>query len=189
MKIGRIVSALTTLSTVIFITTACNGTTADTAQEKANDTVAIEHCTQKELTPKTTADSASAAKTDSINRLPVYRMVDKFPEFPGGMEKLDEYLVKNVVYPAESKERNSQGRAYVDFIVETDGSITNTELAKSSCDTLLDREALRVVKSMPKWSPGILDGEQVRTRYTLHIIFSLPQRPLPTNVFRSCLNF
>ena len=103
----------------------------------------------------------------------IYDIVEQQPEFPGGMQALMKFLRDNIQYPRISRENNSQGKAYVNFVVNTDGSIQDVEIMKSSSDVHLDREALRVVKSMPKWNPGKQAGKAVRVRFTLPVTFRL----------------
>ena len=83
------------------------------------------------------------------------------------------YLAENTHYPEETKEKGVQGRAVVSFVVEKDGSITNVKVLKS-LDPLLDKEAVRVVKTMPKWIPGKQSLVPVRVRYVLPVSFKLP---------------
>lgn len=103
----------------------------------------------------------------------VYMVVEQQPEYPGGMNELMKYLRSNIKYPAESFEKGSQGRSYIQFIVEKDGSVSNVEVIKSSGDSLLDAEAMRVVSSMSKWKPGKQRGEDVRVKMTLPVAFIL----------------
>ena len=98
--------------------------------------------------------------------------VDQMPEFPGGNAALVEYLSTNVEYPAVALENGVQGRVMVSFVVERDGSLSDVRVLKS-VDPLLDKEALRVVRSMPKWTPGMMDGSPVRVKYTIPITFRL----------------
>ena len=90
------------------------------------------------------------------------------PSFPDGQEALLQYLKKNVQWP--DTESCVQGRVIVSFIVEIDGSLSDIKVVRS-LDPLFDKEALRVVKSMPKWIPGTQNGQPVRIRYTIPVIF------------------
>ena len=83
------------------------------------------------------------------------------------------FLKENIQYPRISRENNSQGKSYIIFVVNTDGSIEDVNILKSSGDENLDNEAIRVVKTMPKWSPGKQDGKPVRVRYTIPVVFRL----------------
>ena len=95
------------------------------------------------------------------------------PEFPGGMQALMKYLQQNINYPRISRENGSQGRSFIAFVVNTDGSIQDVEVMKSSSDVYLDKEAVRVVTGMPKWNPGKQAGKAVRVRFTLPVTFRL----------------
>ena len=102
----------------------------------------------------------------------VYTVVEKMPSFPGGEAKLYEYLGENIKYPLMAKESGVQGKVYIQFVVEKDGSITEVNVARGiggGCD----KEALRVTAEMPKWSPGEQRGKKVRVKYTLPIVYQL----------------
>ena len=103
----------------------------------------------------------------------IYNVVEKYPEFPGGMAELMKYLQKNVKYPQEAKDKNIHGRVIVQFVVNKDGSICDANVVKR-VDPQLDAEALRVVNAMPRWIPGKQKGKCVRTRFTLPVTFRLP---------------
>ena len=102
----------------------------------------------------------------------VFDVVEQMPQFPGGPNALFEYLSKNIKYPVVAEENGIQGRVIVTFVVERDGSITDVKVAKS-VDPSLDKEAMRVVKSMPHWIPGKQNGSAVRVKYTLPVTFRL----------------
>ena len=101
-----------------------------------------------------------------------YDVVEKMPQFPGGTGKLFEFLSKNVKYPAEAENNDVQGRVIVTFVVEKDGEISNAKVVKS-IHPALDAEALRVINSMPNWTPGMQNGEAVRVKYTVPVTFRL----------------
>lgn len=113
--------------------------------------------------------SGNARTTDNSE---VFKAPDEQPEFVGGQTALFNYLSNNVVYPPVAIQNNIQGRVVVSFIIEKDGSVSNVEL-KYGVDPLLDAEALRVVKAMPSWTPGKINGKPVRTLYALPITFRL----------------
>ena len=94
------------------------------------------------------------------------------PQFPGGEAARFKYMMENVIYPETAKEQGIQGTVYVSFIVEKDGSITNTKV-KRGVEKSLDKEALRVVSTMPKWSPGTQEGKSVRVQFNMPISFKL----------------
>jgi TonB family protein len=92
--------------------------------------------------------------------------------FPGGMDELMKYLQKEIKYPKEALEQGKQGRVIVQFVVNKDGSISNDTIVRS-VDPFLDAEALRIIRSMPNWTPGKQRGEPVRVRFTLPVTFRL----------------
>jgi protein TonB len=117
--------------------------------------------------------TVSAQKTVvSQKNQTVFDVVEQMPEYPGGIAALFEYLMKNVKYPADAEKQKIEGRVIATFIVETDGSISNIEVAKPVFPSL-DAEAVRVVSSSPKWEPGRQDGKAVPVRYTFPVIFKL----------------
>ena len=102
----------------------------------------------------------------------VFDVVEQMPEYPGGIQALFEYLQQNVKYPADVEKQKIEGRVIATFVVETDGSINNVEVAKPAFPSL-DAEAVRVLSAMPKWKPGMQSGKVVRVKYTVPINFSL----------------
>ena len=95
------------------------------------------------------------------------------PEFPGGQEALMEWIEQNKVYPQEAIDKGIEGRVVVKFTIEEDGTVTNGKIVRG-VDPLLDNEALRLVSIMPKWKPARLDDKDIRTFYTLPVLFKLP---------------
>ena len=102
----------------------------------------------------------------------VFDVVEQMPSFPGGPSALMQYLSSNIKYPVVAEENGVQGRVVCTFVVERDGSITDVRVIKS-VDPSLDKEAVRVVKSMPKWIPGKQNGSAVRVKYTVPVTFRL----------------
>ena len=102
----------------------------------------------------------------------VFDVVEQMPSFPGGQQALMDYLSNNVKYPVVAQENGVQGRVVVSFVVEKDGSITDVKVVKS-VDPSLDKEAARVVKSMPRWIPGKQNGSAVRVKYNVPVSFRL----------------
>ena len=103
----------------------------------------------------------------------VYIVVEKMPEFPGGQQALFDYLSANVQYPKIARENGIQGRSIVQFVVNKDGSISDVEIVRSGGDPSLDREAIRVIRSMPNWIPGRQGGKLIRVKYTVPVNFRL----------------
>lgn len=102
----------------------------------------------------------------------IFQIVEEMPSPAGGTQALYEYLAKNIRYPIAALESGVQGRVYLNFVVEKDGSITDVKVLRgigAGCD----EEAVRVVKAMPKWSPGKQLGRPVRVLYSIPVIFNL----------------
>ena len=105
-------------------------------------------------------------------RAEIFTVVEEQPSFPGGDEARIKYLQENLKYPEEAKEIGTQGRVFLTFVIETDGSITDVKILRgigSGCD----EEAIRVVKTMPKWIPGKQRGNPVRVQFNLPVRFVL----------------
>lgn len=123
-------------------------------------------------TNKTKADTLALKpiKVSEENR--VHDVAEQMPSFPDGAKGLIEFLQANIKYPQESMKQGIQGRVIVSFVIDVDGSVTNAEIRKS-VDPLLDAEALRVVRMMPKWTPGLTAGKPVKVKYTMPVTFRL----------------
>ena len=116
---------------------------------------------------KTTKTTKKAGANDKV-----YVVVEQMPSFPGGDSALLKYLFENVKYPVSALKAQKQGRVMVCFTVEKDGAISNVKVARSVTPSL-DAEAVRAIKSMPKWSPGKQGGEFVRVKYIVPVTFRL----------------
>ncbi|MBF1529557.1 MAG: energy transducer TonB [Prevotella salivae] len=101
-----------------------------------------------------------------------YCIVEMMPQYPGGLAAMLKYIRENIKYPEQAMKERIQGRVTVSFIIEKDGSISDVKAVRS-VHPLLDKEAVRVVKSMPKWSPGKHNGKPVRVRFNLPVMFKL----------------
>ncbi|MBR0170373.1 MAG: energy transducer TonB [Bacteroidales bacterium] len=102
----------------------------------------------------------------------IFQVVENDPEFPGGLEAMYKFLAQNIKYPQLARENNITGKVYVTFVVEKDGSVSNARVLRDiggGCGA----EAIRVVKSMPKWTPGKQRGKAVRVQYNLPVNFNL----------------
>lgn len=111
-------------------------------------------------------------KPQPVNKNSVYDVVEQMPSFPGGISGLRTYLNQNIRYPAEAQENCVQGRVVVSFVVGKDGHISDVTVLRS-VDPSLDKEAIRVIRNMPRWSPGKQGGEPVRVRYNVPVSFRL----------------
>jgi TonB family protein len=117
-------------------------------------------------------DTPKKAVNTLFSNADAFDVVEQMPTFPGGEVALLQFLNANVHYPEVAEENGIQGRVIVSFVVERDGTVTNAEVVKS-VDPLLDKEAVRVIRSMPRWKPGIQDGKPVRVKYTTPVTFRL----------------
>lgn len=116
--------------------------------------------------------NAKAQSKSSNDGNEIYTAVEHSAEFPGGTKAFSTFLVKNLHYPAEARKNNVQGKVYLNFVVEKDGSLSDIKVVRglgSGCD----EEAVRAVKLSPKWTPGTQDGRVVRQHYTMPISFTL----------------
>ena len=102
----------------------------------------------------------------------VFDVVEVMPQFPGGQIAMLKYIMENIKYPEQAMKEGIQGRVAVRFIVEKDGSISDVKPILS-VHPLLNKEAVRVVESMPKWTPGKQNGKPVRVRFNLPVMFKL----------------
>ena len=119
-----------------------------------------------------TVNTTAMAQNKKASNDKVLEKAEVMPEFPGGEQAMMDFVAKNVQYPKEAMEKEISGRVLVGFIVEKDGSISETEVVKGiggGCD----EEAVRVVKAMPKWKPGKQDGKPVRVHFLLPLTFKL----------------
>ena len=114
----------------------------------------------------------------------IFEVVEQMPEFPnGGMAGLMQYLSKNIKYPTIAQENGTQGRVTVQFVVNRDGSIVDAKVLRG-VDPYLDKEAIRVISSMPKWKPGMQKGQPVRVKYTVPVTFRLDGKDIKSNEAR-----
>ena len=104
----------------------------------------------------------------------IFVVVEVQPEFPGGNTAMMKFLSDNIKYPVIAQENGIQGRVITNFVVERDGSITDVQVVRG-VDPSLDKEAVRVIQSMPRWKPGQQRGSAVRVRFTLPVVFRLQQ--------------
>lgn len=112
-------------------------------------------------------------KLDEHDKKDALPVAEQMPEFPGGMSALMEFLKNEIHYPKKCRVAGVEGRAIIKFVVKKNGKIKKIEVARSSGDEQLDKEAMRVIKKMPKWKPGMHDGKNVNTQFTLPISFKL----------------
>ena len=136
------------------------------------ETETIEVTTEETETEVVIAAPVEAPQEEEEEEV-VFVVVESMPEFPGGQQALFKYLSENVKYPVIAQENGIQGRVICQFVVNKDGSIVDVEVVRSGGDPSLDKEAIRVIKSMPKWKPGKQRGKPVRVKYTVPVNFKL----------------
>ena len=154
----------------------------DESEQVENGVIGDDSLAHARETEKTTPTVKSTTKTSEITDESsdpkkvftgkVYDLVDEMPSFPGGLEELYKWIDNNVQYPAVARENGIEGRVILKFIVEKDGSLSDSTVIHS-VHPMVDREALRLVGQMPKWNPGKRAGVPVRVRYCLPIKFKL----------------
>lgn len=113
-----------------------------------------------------------AAPVEEEEEQQIFVVVEKMPEFPGGEDAMRRYLARNIRYPLIAQENGIQGRVICQFVVNADGKIVDVQVVRG-VEASLDEEAVRVIKSMPAWTPGKQGGKSVRVKYTLPIRFKL----------------
>ena len=120
--------------------------------------------------------ASSAQKADSLPKpsAPVYRVVEVMPEYPGGTDSLTAFFKANLKYPRSARENSISGKVVYEAVVETDGSLSEIKI-KTAVSPKLDEEALRLIKLLPKFSPGKQKGKLVRVMITLPVDFKLPK--------------
>ena len=117
-------------------------------------------------------DEGISSENGKVFEGEIFKVVEEMPQFPGGAAKMMEFIQKNIQYPMTAQENGIQGRVFVNFVIEPDGSITNVTVMRGiggGCD----EEAIRIVQSMPNWKPGKQRGVAVRSSFTVSIIFKL----------------
>lgn len=161
------------------VKTDANGKFSFTATEgivgitiKTKNSAAFHNITQQDrLNLKIELRSATAMQKN-MEEQEVFDVVEKMPVFPGGQTALMKYIAENLRYPVKAQQTSTQGRVMASFIVEKDGTISNAGIIRSVSPEL-DAEAIRVISTMPKWTPGMQRDKEVRVRYTVPIAFRL----------------
>lgn len=123
-----------------------------------------------EVTPIATTVKREEEKEEKEE--PIFYIVEEMPEFPGGEMALRKYIAASIKYPVIAQENGIQGKVYVNFVVDKEGRVTNAKVIRS-VDPALDKEALRVVNSLPRWKPGKQQGDPVRVAFSVPISFVL----------------
>lgn len=122
--------------------------------------------------PKAEEEEQQPQAVDMYDESLDFRVVEDLPQFPGGAVEFMKWLTRNLKYPASAQQRKVQGKVVAQFIVNKDGSVSDLELVQK-LDPQCDREALRVLRMMPKWKPGVMDAKPCRTKVCIPIVFKL----------------
>lgn len=123
------------------------------------------------MLPATKAMAQDPGTVDTLDNSEVYTFVDQMPKYPGGTEAMNKFLEQNLQYPKIAKENHIEGKVILSFIIEKDGSFSHIEQVGKKLGWGLDEEALRVLNSMPAWVSAKHNGQTVRCKYYLPIIF------------------
>ena len=160
-------SEINKVDEVVETTLSDNNATGDdpTAEPSANEGNKPD---ANESTTQTTAPVAVDMNDNPLN----FQVVERLPEFPGGMVELMKWLTRTLKYPEFAKQHKQQGKVMVSFIINKDGTLSQPKIVQS-VSAELDREALRVVRAMPAWKPGEDRGKPCRTLFCLPIVFKL----------------
>lgn len=161
----------------IFIDGVEVGETPEMLQEVliGRHSIRIEHARYKTITDSVYIEEGKVANYDkemSLDDDYVYDVVEQMPTFPGGTSELLQYISSNISYPASERRLGKGGRVFCSFIVEKNGSISDVRVYRGVND-VLDREAVRVIRSMPRWIPGRMKGETVRVKYAVPVDFKI----------------
>ena len=155
---------------LLFAQTSCTSETADKDSEKTQTEETVV-AANTETAPAEVIENQEFVGA-AFEMEEIYTVVEQMPEFPGGQDKLFQYLKENIKYPDDAEKAGLEGRVICQFVVDKDGSITDINVIKSINESL-DKEAVRVIKAMPKWKPGKMKGEAVRVKFTIPISFRL----------------
>lgn len=128
--------------------------------------------TQTEAQVQTYVAPVAVVEEEEESAQQIFTVVEEMPKFPGGEAKLLEFINKGIKYPVIAQENGIQGRVICSFVVNRDGTVVDAEVVRG-VDPSLDKEALRVINTMPKWTPGKQRGKPVRVKYTVPITFRL----------------
>ncbi len=182
-RITMMLKAVAAIAVTAFARPEISETAEEISAVKVNDLTAIVEAKAIKSTEESVQISTVSQDTVKVNYVPtevsrklqgtaVFEVVEEMPEFPGGVDAMMEYLQKELRYPESAKEKGIQGRVTVQFIIDKEGNVTNSKVTRS-VDKDMDAEAIRLVKAMPKWKPGMQKGKAVAVKYTVPVVFRL----------------
>ncbi len=141
-------------------------------KENTDDVQTADFSAEDDANQRVEIHEVVAVQEEEEEEQKIHVVVEKMPEFPGGQDAMNRYLSRNIKYPLIAQENNIQGRVICQFVVNQDGKIVDVQVVRG-VEASLDAEAIRVIKSMPAWTPGKQGGKNVRVKYTLPIRFKL----------------
>ena len=146
------------------------------SQDKLSDQVAVADSKGEKDSAENPSNNVLPNKQQTTqstdDQSQIFITVEDPPQFPGGLSAMAKFLNENIKYPRVAEVNKVQGRVICNFVVEKDGSISTVEVVQG-VDSTIDREAVRVIQSMPKWKPGMHRGQPVRVRFTIGLVFRL----------------
>ena len=151
---------------------------ADTSKVVATDSTTQNSATATASAKKRKGKASVMLNTDNALKIEkdkdgVYSKAEHMPEYPGGEKALSNFVENNINYPQDAVDQNTEGTVNVSFVVDEQGKVINPVVAGKSAGRGLDDEAVKVVKQMPAWKPGLVKGKPVKTRLSLPITFKL----------------
>lgn len=141
-------------------------------KDNTEEVETVDFSAEDDASQRVVVQAPVAAPVEEEEEQQVFVVVEKMPEFPGGEEAMRRYLARNIRYPLIAQENGIQGRVICQFVVNADGKIVDVQVVRG-VEASLDAEAVRVIQSMPSWTPGKQGGKSVRVKYTLPIRFKL----------------
>ena len=141
-------------------------------KDNTEEVETVDFSAEDDASQRVVVQAPVAAPVEEEEEQQIFVVVEKMPEFPGGEEAMRRYLARNIRYPLIAQENGIQGRVICQFVVNADGKIVDVQVVRG-VEASLDAEAVRVIQSMPSWTPGKQGGKSVRVKYTLPIRFKL----------------
>jgi len=173
------------IATIVILASCANDTGSGTTKEQAAaaDTSAIasdSSATAKTATKKRKGKASAMVSMDNALKVEkdkegIYSKAEKMPEYPGGEAALSKFVEDNISYPQDAIDQNTEGTVNVSFVVDEKGKVMNPVATGKSAGRGLDEEAIKVVRQMPSWKPGMVKGKPVKTRLSLPVTFKLAE--------------
>ncbi|MEO6314327.1 MAG: energy transducer TonB [Chitinophagaceae bacterium] len=168
------------IATVAIMASCSNDTTStdDRATAMADSTAKMSADAQKAVAKKRKGMASAMVSADNAVKIEkgkdgVYSKAEKMPEYPGGEPALSKFVENNIAYPQDAIDQNKEGTVNVSFVIDEKGKVTNPVATGATTGNGLDEEAIKIVKQMPDWTPGMVKGKAVKTRLLLPVTFKL----------------